>query len=362
MRAQHAKPSNIAVAGARNGGQPFLGGSMRRVIGLALAGLGAFLIVGAVLTSTYVGSQVIKYPLNEYYKTTLQGTGISYFSPKLVRPVSGATIRATSTVKGDAAAGTSSTAVWDGFTYLYDVTNNAPYEYNARRFAFDRRTAELVSCCGASVGGNTAIRQSGLVGFLWPMGTHKQTYQVFDPVLNQPRPARYDGTATVDGIRVYRFVESVPSTKFGRQTLPGSLVGMKGQPLVTLPEYYAATNTFWVDPATGAQLDVHENQKLTLQDAAGTQRLLLFDGDLIMTPPSVRTTVHTDATARNEISLVQIIIPLVSGLVGIVVLVVGIVLARRRREDGQREDADAEAPEPARDPEPEPARDPEPAP
>jgi Porin PorA len=327
---------------------------MRRVIGLTVAGLGAFLIVGAVLLSTYVGGQVIKYPLNEYYKTTLQGTGISYFSPKLVRPVSGATIRVTSTVKGDAAAGTTSTAVWNGFTYLYDVTNSAPYEYTARRFAFDRRTAQLVNCCGASVGGNTAIRQTGLVGFLWPMGARKQTYQVFDPVLNAPRLAGYEGTATVGGIRVYRFVERVPSTKFGSQTLPGSLVGMKGQSSVTLPEYYTATNTFWVDPLTGAQLSVLEDQKLVLKDAAGAQRLLLFNGDLTMTPASVRATVHTDATARNEIGLLETIIPLVSGLVGIVVLIVGIVLARRRREDDQPDNADVEAPEPALDPAPAP--------
>jgi hypothetical protein len=161
---------------------------MRRVIGLTLAGLGAFLLVVAVFLPTYVAGQVIKYPLNEFLETTLEGTGFSYFSPSLVRPVTGATIRVTSTVKGDAAAGTSSTAVWSSFTYLYDTTNSVPFEFSSRRFAFDRRSAELVNCCGTNVDGNKAIRQSGLVGFLWPMGTDKTTYDVFDPALNKPRP------------------------------------------------------------------------------------------------------------------------------------------------------------------------------
>jgi hypothetical protein len=318
---------------------------MRRVIGLTLAGLGAFLIVVAVLLRTYAADQLIKFPKNEYFTTTLIGTGVSYFSPSMVRPVSGATMRVTSTVKGDAAAGTSSTAVWNEFTYLYDITNRAPFQFFTRRAAFDRRTAQMVNCCGASVGGNTAIRQSGLVGFLWPFGTQKTTYQVFDPNLNQPRPARYEGTSTIDGITVYRFVEHVPTTRSGSQTLPESLVGMKGQSNVTLPEYYTGTNTFWVDPLTGAQLDVRQDDKLTLQDATGAQRLLLYDGALTMTPQSVRAIVNQDATGRTEFEWFEVIAPLVLGLVGVAALITGIVLARLRREE-DHDHADSAAPEP----------------
>lgn len=324
---------------------------MRRVIGLTLAGLGAFLIVVALLLRGYVGGQVIKLPLNEYYKTTLQGR-ISYFSPSLVRVVPGAMMRVTSTVKGDAAAGTSSTAVWDSFTYLYDATNSRTFEYETRRVAFNRRTAQLVNCCGANVNGNTAIRQSGLVGFLWPFGTQKTTYQVFDVTLNKPWPTRYAGTSTIDGIQVYRYVEQVPTTRSGRQTLPGSLVGMPSQKEVTLPEYYTATNTFWVDPVTGAQLDTTQDQKLVLRDATGAQRLLLFDGSLTMTPQSVRSVVSLDQTGRNEFAWLEITIPLICAVAGIVLLIVGIVLARRRREDDQPDYADTTAPEPAHDPAP----------
>jgi Porin PorA len=322
----------------------------RRVIGLALAGLGAFLIVVAVLLRTFVGGHAVKYPLSEHFTTTLRGTGVSYFSPALVKLERGATIQVTSTVSGDRAAGTSSTAVWNTFTYLYDTTNHATFQFNTRRIAFDRRTAELVDCCGASVNGNTAIRQSGLVGFLWPMGTQQTTYDVFDPALNQPRPAHYAGTSTIDGIRVYRFVEHVTHAQAGHQTLPGSLVGMPGQASVTLPEYYTGNNTFWVDPVTGGQLDVHQDQKLTLEDSTGTQRLLLLNGDLIMTPQSVLATVNIDRPGHNEVGLLENVIPLVAGLVGLAALVVGIVLARTRRDDGQPKHADAAAPEPILDP------------
>jgi len=79
---------------------------MRRVIGLTLAGLGAFLIVVAVLLRTYVAGHVVKFPIHEYVVTTLAGTNVSYFSPSLVKPISGGTMRLTDTVKGDGAAGT----------------------------------------------------------------------------------------------------------------------------------------------------------------------------------------------------------------------------------------------------------------
>ena len=220
---------------------------MRRVIGLALVGLGAFLLVAALLTRTYVAGQLVKFPLNTYVKTTLVGQDVSYFSPKLVRPVSGATMQVTDTVKGDAAAGNSSTAVWNEFTYLYDRTNHVVFSYTTRRAAFDRRTGVLVDCCGANIGGNAAIRQTGLSGYVWPIGTQKQTYDVFDTTLlgrcrsgtRAPgRSTASPSTASWSGCRP-------PST--GTQKVPGSLVG-SSQKSVTLPEYYAATNTYWVDP------------------------------------------------------------------------------------------------------------------
>jgi hypothetical protein len=317
---------------------------MRRIIGLALAGLGAFLLVAALLSRTYLAGQLVKFPLNTYVKTTLVGKDVSYFSPTLVRPVTGATMKVTDTVKGDGAVGSSSTAVWDEFTYLYDTTNHAEFQYSTRRAAFDRRTGVLVDCCGANIGGNSAIRQTGLSGYVWPFGTQKQTYAVFDTTLLKPMPFRYAGTRTIRGIGVYRFVEQVPPTQTGTQNVPGSLVGSTQQ-TVTLPQLYAATNTYWVDPRTGGVLDTTQKQKVYLHDASGGKDLLLFNGTLAMTPGSVSTAVGLDATGRTELDWFEIYGPLIAALVGLVALVAGIVLVRRRGD--QHEEADAEAPEPA---------------
>jgi len=317
---------------------------MRRIMGLALAGLGAFLLVAALLSRTYVAGQVVKFPLNTYVKTTLLGKDVSYVSPSLVRPVTGATMQVTDTVKGDAAAGNSSTAVWDEFTYLYDRTNHVTFSYTTRRAAFDRRTAILVDCCGANVGGDSTIRQTGLSGYVWPIGTQKQTYMVFDTTLLKPMPFRYAGTGTIHGISVWRFVEKVPPTQSGTQQVPGSLIG-SSQNLVTLPQYYTATSTYWVDPRTGGVLDSTAYSKQYLRNTANGQDLLLFNGTLVMTPASVSTAVGLDATGRTELIWFEVFGPLIAVLLGVVALVAGIVLVRRRGD--RPEQARAEEPEPA---------------
>ena len=78
---------------------------MRRVLGVVFTGLGAFLLVLALLFRFYLPGQVIKFPLNEYSVSSLTGTDASYFSSQTATEVTGAKVRAVSTTQGDVAAG-----------------------------------------------------------------------------------------------------------------------------------------------------------------------------------------------------------------------------------------------------------------
>jgi hypothetical protein len=308
------------------------GGPMRRVVGVVAAGLGAFLLVSGLLLRFYVAGHVVKFPLNEYRVITLAGTGVTYFSPSLLKDVTGATIRVTRTTEGDVASGTASRAVWTQFSYSFDVTHGVAYQARMQRSAFDRRTGALIACCGETAGSYTGP-QAGLA-FTWPIGTKQQSYQIFDTTLLKPLEVQFDGQATTDGLPTYRFVERVPAQRFGKQQLPSSLVGLHGQPTVTLDEYYQATNTYWVDPVTGTVVNVNENQKITLRDSGGVQRLVLFQGDLPMTPASVQRSVNADRNRRAGIEAITVTIPLGLGLAGVVFLAVGSWLALWRRESG----------------------------
>jgi hypothetical protein len=203
----------------------------------------------------------------------------------------------------------------------------------SRTFAFNRRTGQLVDCCGASVNGDTSVRQTGLVGYVFPIGTQKQTYQVFDTTLKKTVPFVYSGTTTVHGIGAYEFVENVPPTQIGSQTLPGSFVHMKAAS-VTLGEYDAEHLIYYVDPETGALVDVNEQQSTTLRtSAAAAPALVGFDADLIATPASVTQIVALDSSGRNELTLIETTLPLVFGIAGGVLLLAGIFLGRKGHED-----------------------------
>ncbi len=318
---------------------------MRRQVGVTLTGLGAFLLVLALLSHFFLPGQLIKFPLDEYTVSRLTGTNVSYFSAATGQEVNGASVRAVATTQGDVSAGTSSTAVWNNVTGVFDITTSSnpgtAISYTTERFAFDRRTGVLVNCCGAEVG--TSRPHFSGQGYVWPIGTQKQTYQIFDTTLLRPEPAQYTGTSTVDGMSVYVFVEHIVNQKFGSVTLPGSLVNID-QTTVNLPEYLTATNTYYVDPGTGSPVKVVEDQSETLQNpSTGATALTLYSGTLASTPQTVQAAVNTASSSDTEISAVQSIGPLVAGLVAIVLLVFGILLiANEDRDEYEYEDDDEE--------------------
>jgi DUF3068 family protein len=318
---------------------------MRRVFGVTLTGLGAFLIVVAVMCRFYLPGQVIKFPLNEYSVSTLTGTNVSYFSQQTGAVVNGATVRAISTVEGDVKDGNSSRAVWNDITGVFDVTSSpqVPISYTTDRFAFDRRTGELLNCCGAAVG--TARPKFSGQGLVFPIGTQQKTYQVFNTSLLKPAPFNPIGTSTVDGLAVDVFYQPITHQKVGTVTLPGALVGNTDQPTVTLPEYLTATNTFYVDPITGAPVKVVEAQNETLQNpSTGGTALVLLSGTLSSTPKSIADAVSTSKHYDTEISVVQKLIPWLGVLVGLVLLALGIfLLIVSGREYYEYEDEDDEA-------------------
>jgi len=288
-----------------------------------LVGLGSFLIVMALALPSYVLGQVIKFPLDQSETVTLTGTGMSYFSPARDAEVTGADIRATDTFTGDPADGSSSVAAWSQLSYVYDTTNDELVQVMTRTFAFDRRTAQIVGCRCANVDGNSAIAQAGLAGPVFPIGARPTTYDVFDTALDRPEPFGYGGTAMVDGIEAYRFVEDVPPTRLGYSPLSS-----------TQPEYATIRQVYWVDPVTGMLLDVNSYQKSYLTDpATGAQTTVLYGGDLRATPASVRAMVRLDGAERDKISLLRTVLPIVLGAAGVVALTAGIVVARRPRRD-----------------------------
>jgi hypothetical protein len=315
---------------------------MRRVVWSVLTGLGAFFIVLAIMSWLYVPGQAVKFPLNEYSVTTLIAHNASWFSPKSVSELSDVTLEITSTVKGDVtsanALGSSKIAVWQSFAAVEDTTDHQQVSIPAAadEFAFDRRTGVLIPWSGNVVNGKH-VQVSGQ-GYVWPLGAKKQSYPVYDTTLGKPVTFKFVSTATTQGIPTYKYMAVIPPTQVGTESLPGELVGEKA-PTVTLPVMYSSTETYFVDPVTGAPLEVNRITKDALTDNNGAPKLVLLSADFQSSPASVATTIKSDNHYRNLINLATFIVPVVAGLVGIILLVIGLVLSRMSPED-EYEDED----------------------
>jgi len=234
---------------------------------------------------------------------------VRYFSPSLLTEFSGVTMRETVTIEGDRAAGTSSRAVWSQFSYAYDATHQMPYQSQAQRLAFDRRTGVVIGCCGAIVAGTGRRAVWAGQGYTWPAHARGVTYSVFDPVLLRPESARYRGQARIDGLTADTFVERPAPTRFAFQPLPGNLVGRKDQASVRLGEFYQTTTTYQVDPVTGQVVDINRNELLGLRSGGGRTALVLFSGDLRMQPGSVAALVRAARQRAVVVTAATVTVP-----------------------------------------------------
>jgi Porin PorA len=325
---------------------------MRRVVWAVLTGLGVFFVMLAVFSRFFVPAQAVKFPLNEYNRTTLQAENASYFSEGSVTELSGVTLQATNTTKGDVAAaktiGSSKVAVWQTYSAIEDITNHVPVTRppDGNSLAFDRKTGVLVPWSGNNVAGKQFTVSGQEQGPLFPLGTQKKDYRVFDPTLVRPVTFHFTGTSTTDGIATYVFVANVPPTQVGTKSLPGALVGLKSSE-VTLPEFFGQKETYFVDPVTGVPVAVDQNVQQTLRDNTGTTRLVLLSADFKTTASSVASNVNIVKNAADKINALTVIAPIVAGLLGIILLVVGLVLSRVQPEDDEYEDDDEEIRVPA---------------
>jgi hypothetical protein len=264
----------------------------RRVTGWTLAGLAVLFAAGAVVLGGRIAGQLTGRPLNGHETVTLTATRASYVSPAGLAEITGAAMEVTDTITAAASTGYPAIAIWDVRRSVYDTTNHQQLEPMSRTVVFDRRTAELVNCCGGSIDGNGLIWQDGIAGYAFPVGTRKQTYYVFDTVLDKPEPVAYSGTEIVDGITAYRFAENIAAAKAGFSPLSSSE-----------PELYSMDRVYWVDPETGMLLKVTENEDLYLVNATtGATVTHLFAADLRTTPATVGRLASQDARSRAEIA------------------------------------------------------------
>lgn len=298
---------------------------MRRSVGLVLVGLGAFCLALAPLVRFYVAEQIVIAPRNLYLSTTLEATGATYFDTALVKLRTGRTLQATNIVRADVRAGSETVAVWDSSTVVRDKDLDKQIDIQDFRIALDRRSSQLINCCGVKVGEDTRVKMSGY-GIIFPVGdVGKQDYSFFDATTKRSWPMRYEAEEPVRGLTTYRFVQNIPSTKIAHLGgLSGTVLGLpKQRGLVKADRYWSATITFWVDPRTGVPVKQQEQIRNTIRSVDGEASMDAGSADLVTTEASQKSLRALSDDYAFKINGFRVLVPAASLIAGLLLTLIG---------------------------------------
>ncbi|HEX6453668.1 MAG TPA: DUF3068 domain-containing protein [Trebonia sp.] len=296
-----------------------------------LAGLGAFAITVGLLFRFYAAHALITAPPGFYGTQVLSDDRATYFDQATLTTKTKATLTDVNTIRGDVAAATGSTVTWDSYSYIWDPKTHVTLSTTYQRAVFNSRTGEMVDCCGAAINDDPRIRQYGVSGLFWPIGTQKTTYTLYDTSTDRAWPAVYRGTAVVQGILTYKYTQHIPATVVQKMPgIPMSILGIPGASYtVTANRTYQADNTFWIDPRTGVPVNVEEKVSSALHDPADLGSLTVVSADFKMSPSSQASLAAVANHSAAQIAQLREIGPLAGVILGVLLLLAAVCWPRR---------------------------------
>lgn len=340
---------------------------MLRFAACGIIGLGAALLIAALLLTTYTTSRITKVPLN--IDTTLigNGTGTALDSASLstdhvvvnqnVPLVSQQQISVESPANSDVVT----LQVGSSLRRTDKQKDSGLLLAIVDTVTLNRKTALAVSDdthAGGSVQKPRAVndenpptamplRHDGL-SYRFPFHTEKKTYPYFDPIAQKAFDVNYDSQEDVNGLTTYKFTQNVgynadgklvapvayPSLLAGnedaKQTTSASMWGVQGgdpNEQITMTRYYAAQRTFWVDPVSGTIVKQTEHADHYFARDPLKPELTVADYKVTWNEDTVESQVNAARDERDRLALWSRVLPITFTAVGLIALIGGGVLA-----------------------------------
>jgi len=340
---------------------------MLRFAACGIIGLGAALLIAALLLSTYTSSRITKIPLDIDATLMSDGNGTALDSASLsgdhlvvnqnVPLVSQQQISVESPANADVVTLQVGTSVRrtdkqkDSGLLLAIVDTVTLNRKTAMAVSDDTHTGGSVQKPRAYGDENppTAmpLRHDGLA-YRFPFHTEKKTYPYFDPIAQKPFDVNYDSQEDVNGLTTYRFTQNVgynPDGKLvapvkypslyagdedGKVTTSAAMWGVQGgdpAEQITMTRYYAAQRTFWVDPVSGTIVKQTEHANHYFARDPLKPEVTLADYRVTSTEDTVESQVNAARDERDRLALWSRVLPITFTAVGLISLVGGGLLA-----------------------------------
>jgi hypothetical protein len=319
-------------------------------LGVILTGLGVFVLGVALLARFYAYDQLAVVPLDQDTVSVSEGPGATIFDIASQQEIT-VDLVSTRNVVGDVEASEEASdelgrdiAVWETLVYTDEPgaeidADNPPRSGTHDRVAFDRHTGETVVCCEtftSTTADDRGVEQPEATAFeglyfKFPFQTEKKTYQFWDGSLGEAPDIEFQEVETIEGLEVYRFEQVIPATTVATINAPASIFGIDEEGDVSLDRVYSNTRTLWIEPETGVIIRGQEDQ-LTVAEYEGEQVATLTDVVIGYNPETISDNVDTYSSLSSQLKAIRIWVPIVGGVLGLLLLVAGLLLMRRRRE------------------------------
>ncbi|HEU0190253.1 MAG TPA: DUF3068 domain-containing protein [Mycobacterium sp.] len=335
---------------------------MLRIAACATMGLGAGLLVAALLLWTYTAGRIAKIPLDIDVTLVSDGNGTALDPGSLssdhvvidqdVPLVSQRQITVESPANADVVTLQAGTSVRrtdkqkDAGLLLAIVDTVTLNRSNAMAVSDDAHPGGAVqkprNFEDNSPPTNIALPHEGL-SYRFPFHTKKASYPYFDAIAQQAFDANYEGEDDVNGLTTFRFSQDVgydaagnladpikyPSLyghdEDGEITAPARMWNLEGDPDedVTMTRYYAAQRTFWVDPVSGTivKATTHANHYFARDPLK--PELVLTDYTVTSTEETIEAQVNRARNERDRLALWSRVLPITFTAAGLIALVGG---------------------------------------
>lgn len=294
---------------------------MRKVFGPILLGLGAFLLVVAIMAIAWMPGVVKKTPLDVNTTTRLSGEAQRLDDGALGSPVP---IKVTSITQADAEASDDDVIVFvNGSCVVENADGNAPdcvdgedprlVSASEDTFPTDRVTA--LSVPNGDYVPEDTVQHEGLVN-KWPFDAEKKTYPYWDGTVGEAVDAEYVDTKDFDGVETYHY----------RVTIEDAAIEVAEG----VPGTYSNEINIYVEPRTGDILNQSQDQQRYLDD--GTQVLNL---QAEFTPEQIE---ESTEGAKDNLRMLDVMLTWVpvAGIVGGALAIIAgllLVLSARRTKN-----------------------------
>jgi Porin PorA len=340
---------------------------MLRFAACGIIGLGAALLIAALLLSTYTTSRITKVPLNIDTTLMSDGTGTALDSASLssdhvvvnqnVPLVSQQQVSVESPANADVVTLQVGTSVRrtdkqkDSGLLLAIVDTVTLNRKTAMAVSDDTHAGGSVQKPRSVTDENppTAmpLRHDGLA-YRFPFRTEKKTYPYFDPIAQKPFDVNYDSQEDINGLSTYKFTQNIgynsdgklmapvayPSlyagNEDGKVTTSAAMWGLQGgdpAEQITMTRYYAAQRTFWVDPLSGTIVKETEHANHYFARDPLKPELTLAEYKVTSNQDTVESQVNAARDERDRLSLWSRVLPITFTAVGLIALIGGGVLA-----------------------------------